>query len=112
MGYNVKLILPTESEAEANPIIGRVVGAWQGCTITPGFGWGLNKNGKPVRDRLLILRCTVPYWDKNVKAWWRDLAEVARTTWNQASVFLSVSEERAELVCGPITREPIGYAGL
>lgn len=98
MGYNVKLLVPTKNEAELGPIIGRILGHWGGVTISDASGWATDDNGKPIKDALSVIQCSIGSWDADARAWWFDLADTVRKEWNQESVFLSVTEEKMMLI--------------
>ncbi len=98
MGYCVRLIVPTDRESELAPIVGRIVGRWDGCTVTTGYGWWNDKTRTPVKDALSVVECSVKLWDHDTRIWWYDLATGVCRTFGQDCVFLSVSRERATLV--------------
>lgn len=107
MGHRVRLVIPTDNEQEIAPIIGRVIGRWDGCTVTSGYGWW-NSGGKTIRDKLSVLECSLGVWDQNAREWWHCLSDVVRVQQNQECVFLSVVTEHAELIYSSDKREPIG----
>lgn len=107
MGHRVRLIIPDHREAAITPIIGKVIGRWGGCTIGLAYGWWSEKDGKPVRDKLSVLECSIGEWTPQVRIWWVDLANVVRKSWDQDCVFLSVVGETAMLI-SDATEEIIG----
>lgn len=112
MGHCVRLIVPTDKEAELGPIIGRIIGRWDGVTILDGTGWWSPPVGNqdddtkyPVRDKLSILECSIGLWDLDAREWWCDLAAVVCRTFGQDCIFLSVTQETAMLVgCNGVGR--------
>lgn len=98
MGHCVRLIVPTDKEAELGPIIGRVLERWGGVTILDASGWWEDDDGNPVKDTLSVLECSVGLWDIETRAWWHDLSAAVCDTFGQDCVFLSVQHETAILV--------------
>jgi hypothetical protein len=111
MGFNVRLIVPTHSEEELGPIIGRIIGRWGGVTVSKAVGWWADEDGVPVKDQVSVLECSIGgEWRqvRSVREWWFDLAETVRATFDQDSVFLSAHVETAMLVDKIIGVEIIG----
>ncbi len=107
MGHCVRLIVPTDNEAQLAPILGRIVGRFGGVTMLTGVGlWDdlVEPDGQqcvtapPLREQVTILETSVPTWSGPVRQWWIDLARVVRDEWKQESVYLSVREESVLLV--------------
>lgn len=102
MGHCIRLIVPTDNEAQLAPIIGRIVGRFGGTTVLKGTGYWID--GEPPlayvnqREQVTVLETSVPTWRGPVRQWWIDLARVVRDEWKQESVFLSVHEESVLLV--------------
>lgn len=98
MGYNVRLLVPTDNEVELAPIVGRVLGRWGGVTVSDAVGWWSDSSGTPIRDKLSVLECSIGLWDQAARDWWHDISDVVRSTFDQDCVFLSVVEEHAKLI--------------
>ena len=106
-GCCVRLVIPSQSEQQIAPVIGRIIGRWGGCTITSGAGWWTDADGTPVKDLVSVVECSIgDAWDQDTARWFHDLADVIRAEWSQDSVFLSVQGETAYLVTG---RGPQGW---
>jgi len=99
-GHRVRLVIPTDRQADIAPIIGRIIGRWNGCTVTTGHGWWADSGGKPVKDTLSVLECSIGVWDVIAREWFESLADVVRDEWGETCVFLSVVPESAFLVFG------------
>lgn len=95
MGHRVRLVVPSDNEAELGPILGRIIGHWGGCTLLSGKGFWSDKDGVIVQDVLSVLEVSIPLWDQAASEWFSDLADVVRKEWDQDSVYLSVQEEAA-----------------
>lgn len=111
MGHCVRLLVPTDNEAELGPIIGRIVGRWGGVTMSDASGWWTDANSKPVKDKLTILECFTSSWfHPETREWWFDLADVVRKEWNQDCVMLTVHHADGWLVEGlnPDDRKRVG----
>ncbi len=98
MGYNIKLIVPTDNELMVAPIVGQVLGHWGGCTVTTGKGWWNDAEKGQILDPLSILECSVDVWDQDAYEWWTDLATAVCATFDQDCVFLSIQDEKAMLI--------------
>lgn len=98
MGHKIRLIVPTRKEAELGPLIGRIIGRWGGVTISDAVGWWSDKNGKPIRDVLSVLECSIGNWDREAMEWWYDLSVTVCSIFKQDCVFLSVTIEDASLI--------------
>lgn len=98
MGHCVRLVIPTDNEARIVPIIRKIIGRWGGCTITSGKGWWTDKCRGQIFDRLSVVDCSVPNWDKYTRQWWEDIAIEVCDRFRQDCVFLSVHKESTMLV--------------
>lgn len=101
LGHVVRLLVPTDNEAELAPIIGRVIGRWGGVTVSDASGWWTDKSGTPIKDKLSVVECHIGVWDQAARDWWFDISDVVKREWKQDCVMLSVHHSDGWLVTGP-----------
>lgn len=97
-GHCVRLVLPDTNDGVITKVLDRITERWSGCTHWYGWGtWQPDGDGSRVRERIVIVECSVGRWTNRVRKWWHDLAAEAAKLSDQECVFSSVRSERALL---------------